>query len=162
MLGSMGDRDMQFGMAPMHHRDYHSPHHSRSREGVERSSREFDSYLDKDRDRGRDRSWRDREHEKERGDRGFKDKERGGRDYDKERDSRREREPYIERNGHAHNSGSVGRPGMVGGFSHQNEAGRPGSRDREIHGSRDDREDRHGSAGLPFIVLHASDASRPS
>lgn len=148
---------MQFGMAPLHHRDYHSPHHSRSRDGVERSSREFDSYLDKDRDRGRDR-WRDREHEKER-DR-FKDKERG-RDYEKDRDSRREREPYIERNGHAHSGSVGGRPGMVGGFSHQNE-GRPGSRDREIHGSRDDREDGHGSAGLPFIVLHASDASRPN
>lgn len=152
---------MQFGMAPLHHnRDYHSPHHSRSRDGVERSStREFDSYLDnnKDRDRGRDR-WRDREHEKERDSR-FKDKDqqRGGRDYDNNkdsRDSRREREPYMERNGH----GSVGgRPGMVGGFD-----GRPGSRDREIHGSRDEREDRHGSAGLPFVVLHASDACRPS
>nr|PNR41542.1 hypothetical protein PHYPA_018945 [Physcomitrium patens] len=140
MLDSMGERDMQFGMAPLHHKDYHSPHHSRSRDGVERSSREFDSYPDKDRDRSRDR-WRDREHEKER-DR-FKDKERG-RDYDKERDRGREREPYVERNGHGH-IGSVGRAGMVGGFSHQNEGG-PGSRDREIHGTRDDREDRHGSA----------------
>lgn len=139
---------MQFGMGPLHqHRDYHSPHHSRSRDGVERSSREFDSYLDKDRDRGGRDRWRDREHEKERGDRGFKDKGERVRDYDsKDRDGgRRERgEPYMERNGHG------GRPGIIRGFSSHPNEGRPGSRDRDIHSSRDEREDRHGSAGLPF------------
>lgn len=166
-LTEMGDRDLPFNMpSSVHHRDsYHSPHHhTRSRDGLERGSREFDSYLDKDRDRIRDR-WRDREQPEKDRDR-MKDKERGatrGDHHDKEsRDNNRGgRDRDSSYGGDSRSNNGHSRAGLIGSFTRakdvfdQSGEGSRGDRDTSTRGSREDhREDRHGgpAAGLAFVV----------
>ena len=166
-LTEMGDRDLPFNMpSSVHHRDsYHSPHHhTRSRDGLERGSREFDSYLDKDRDRIRDR-WRDREQPEKDRDR-LKDKERGatrGDHHDKEsRDNNRGgRDRDSSYGGDSRSNNGHSRAGLIGSFTRakdvfdQSGEGSRGDRDTTTRGSREDhREDRHGgpAAGLAFVV----------